>query len=242
MAIGKQERELEVFAKFAEVAGLLPGASFESRTPPEPDILCIARDLSKHAYELVEILDQSFAGVVNRQLDTKAACAQYLADLPAAQGDAFRLKYFNADIFIAFKQGLSLRRRKNALPAIFERLIALPAESSGKFFTNDQALAPCIDYALVHRARFNGPLFDAPAISWIGDPTVDAIAGKMTKSYRPQGALSLLAYIQGNPMLPDEVWLAHLDDYFETLDGACQFECVFVFDCGRNKIMRTWQR
>lgn len=51
-------------------------------------------------------------------------------------------------------------------------------------------------------------------------PTVGAIKGKFTKRYEPQGKLKLLAYIDGNPMFPEEIWLADLDDLLAGLDGT----------------------
>ena len=64
----------------------------------------------------------------------------------------------------------------------------------------------------------------------------------MSKTYEPQGQLNLLAYIDTNPMFPDEVWLADLDDYLATLDARCQFAKIFVYDCSSSRVKRTWLR
>lgn len=103
-----------------------------------------------------------------------------------------------------------------------------------------KVVTPKLKCIAVYRGRFKGLLFDAPGVSWVGDPTVDALRGKMVKRYAPQGELPLLAYIDTNPMLPDEVWSTDLDEYLATLDRNCQFAHIYVFDCRSNSTRRAW--
>jgi hypothetical protein len=93
----------------------------------------------------------------------------------------------------------------------------------------------------VHRGGFVGPLFNASSAVWVGDPTQKAIESKLEKIYEPQGVLKLLAYIDGNPMFPDDVWLADLDKFLTSLDASCQFKEIFVYDCRSNSIKRHWR-
>ena len=58
----KAERERNVFRTFVEESGLqIDPESIESRTPPEPDILCLDRIDGKLAFELVEICAEDLA-------------------------------------------------------------------------------------------------------------------------------------------------------------------------------------
>lgn len=99
-----------------------------------------------------------------------------------------------------------------------------------------------IDRIAIDRGQFIGPLFDVQSVVRVGDPTVNAIAKKMAKTYQTKGTRSLLAYIDTNPMFPDEIWLSNLDEYFLTLDEACQFQSIYVYDCRSKSIKRTWRR
>lgn len=237
--LSKEERERLVFERFAMAMGLLPGGTFDSRPTPEPDILYMPASGPPRAFELVEILDRDFSATIGQQMATKEACQDYLDALPPAEADAFRAQYGDADIFIGFRDNLTIQRRKNALPRIFAALRSLPEGFTGDASDDDGSLDALLDHITIRRG-FRGPLFDVPSVTWVGDPTVDAISGKMAKKYAPQGELSLLAYIDTNPMFPDDVWLPDLDKYLATLDRTCQFAHIYVFDCRSNSIQRTW--
>ncbi|MDG0853384.1 hypothetical protein [Roseateles puraquae] len=238
----KEERERLVFERFGTTVGLLPGGAFESRPTPEPDILYSPESGAPRAFELVEILDQDFSATVGQQLGTKDACLAYLEGLPTAESNAFRAQYGNAHIFLGFHDRLTIQRRKKALPEIFAALTGLPPGFTGDAFDDGGPLQDLVDRISVDRGRLRGPLFDVPGVTWVGDPTVDAISGKMAKYYEPQGELSLLAYIDGNPMFPDEVWLPRLDTYLATLGRNCQFAHIYVFDCRTSRVYRKWSR
>jgi len=242
MQLTKEQREQLVFKNFAETYGLLPCGTFSSRPSPEPDILFMPDNGSPQAFELVEIIDSDFSRSMGAQLSTKNTCQEHLDTLPDDQAAAFRRLYSDADIFIGFRDSLTLRQRKNSLVKVFEHLMGLPAGFVGEAFADGGPLYEVIDRIAIYRGQFIGPLFDAPSVVRVGDPTVNAIASKMAKTYQVKGTLSLLAYIDINPMFPDEVWLSDLDKYFLTLDEACQFQGVYVYDCRSKSIKRTWHR
>ncbi|MGV8825300.1 hypothetical protein [Methylibium petroleiphilum] len=238
--LSNEERERLAFERFATATSLLPSGTFNSRPTPEPDILYVPDYGPPRAFELVEILDRDFSATIGQQLGTKEVCQAYLDALPSSEADAFRAQYGDADIFIGFRDALSVQRRKNALPRIFAALRSLPEGFTGDAFDDGGPLDALLDRVAVYRGRFKGPLFDVPGVSWVGDPTVDAIRSKMAKKYAPQGELSLLAYIDANPMFPDAVWLTDLDDYLATLDRNCHFAHIYVFDCRSNSVRRVW--
>ena len=243
MTIAKDERERIVFEMFARSIGLyVDGASIESRISPEPDILFSPSKAAPKAFELVEILDREYSNLFQRQLDTKQACNDFLDGLPATDKAQFKQKYSNADIFLSFRNDLTSRRRKSALPRIFEELLRLSEGVSGTIFNDGGALDSVLEYATINRGRFVGPMFDASSVVRVGDPTVDAIQSKMTKTYKTRYDVSLLAYIETNPMFPDDVWLASLAVYLEELDDACQFASIFVYDCASGEVKRAWHR
>ncbi|MEJ8855927.1 hypothetical protein WKW79_15210 [Variovorax robiniae] len=242
MALSKDARERLIFEHFARTMGLLPHGTFTSQPEPEPDILYVAADGTSQAFELVEIIDQDYSASLGQSFITKDACNAYLDNLPAPQATAFRSAFRNADIALTFCDNMSGRRRKNALPAIFRHLAVLPDGFTGDVFKGGNPLKTILSYAHIGRGSFAGPIFNTTSVTWVGDPSVDALKGKMAKRYTPQGQLNLLAYIDGNPMFPDDVWLADLEDYLGTLDTECQFARIFIYDCGTSTVKRTWQR
>lgn len=243
MPLRKDARERLIFESFAQVAGLYTdGATIESRSPPEPDILLRTASGNALAFELVEILDQEFSQSIQRGFKTKELCEAYLASMPGISRQLFMEKYRNADIFVSFRPPTTTRRRKNSLPVVFERLLALPDGLEGDVLWDIPGLTTVLEHATISRGRFVGPMFDTSETLWVGDPTVAAIESKLDKTYESPHELSLLAYIETNPMFPDDVWLGNLAEYESELSDACQFSHIFVFDWQSKTIKYTWQR
>jgi hypothetical protein len=236
----KSQKERIVFVRYAKAARLpTTGATIESRVPPEPDILFTPAKGRPIAFELVEVLDQGYSRSLNRQLNTADFCYAYLdkySDAPA-----FRRKYPDADIYLAFSPESSERKRKNILPKLFEKLLALPDGTTDEVLENDPELRPTLEYARILRGRFKGPCFNATAAVWVGDPTVDALKDKFSKSYTTPHRLELVAYIDNAAMFPDDVWLPRLGQFFDSLTSA-PFAAIHVFDLrgGRDEIRLRW--
>jgi hypothetical protein len=243
VTVAKDKRERIVFEKFANSSRLFEtGATIESRHPPEPDILFTQASGRQRSFELVEILDRDYSSSLGRQLDTKQICYEHLEAMEPSSRTEFKLRFADADIFLSFRNSLTPRRRKNALPTIFRELLSLPPGVTGTVFNEGGSLEKILKYATIHRGCFIGPMFDAPSVVRVGNPTVEAIHSKMTKTYKTSHELSLLAYIETNPMFPDDVWLPDLDEYLADLDGSCQFANIYVYDCYSGQVKRSWQR
>ena len=83
-------RERENFERFTKAAGLdvLPN-SIESREPPEPDILCSIEGRGPVAFELVELVDPSYAEMESIALRGRQARSVWYGKSPL---DCVRMK------------------------------------------------------------------------------------------------------------------------------------------------------
>ena len=71
-------KEREVFRAFARVSGLdIDDATIQSRSPPEPDILCETKTGKALAFELTELIDETHMKRIAMVLHTKDALSQY---------------------------------------------------------------------------------------------------------------------------------------------------------------------
>ncbi|PPD33384.1 MAG: hypothetical protein CTY19_07645 [Methylomonas sp.] len=239
----KEERERLIFQLFAESSDLLSsGDRVESKSPPEPDVLLTQSDGSNRAFELVEILDQDYSSLTQSQLTTKSDCYVYLNAMQEPSQTQFIKKYANADIHIEFEDSLTRRRRQQSLEQVFDFLLRLPEEASGEVSLEGESVQNLIKYLNISRSNLVGPLFDIQSLVWVGDPTIDLIRKKLEKNYKTSYPISLLAYIETNPMYPDDVWLAELDTFLCELKNNCQFEFIYIFDCASKTIKRSWCR
>lgn len=241
--MSKEERERLIFQLFAESSDLLSyGDRVENRTPPEPDILLIQSNGSIRAFELVEILDQDYSSLTQRQLATKCDCHDYLKAMQEPSKTQFMKKYGDANIYIEFEGSLTRRRREQSLQQVFDFLLRLPEEVCGEVSLEGESVQNLINYLNISRSNLVGPLFDIQSLVWVGDPTKGLIRKKLEKTYKTSHPISLLAYIETNPMYPDDVWLAELDTFLCDLKNDCQFEFIYVFDCASKTIKRSWCR
>lgn len=243
MTIPKDERERAVFELFAKAEAHFTAAStIESRPEPEADILLSLPSGERRAFELVEILDQGYASSLQCQLNTREACYKHLESMEGNAKKDFKDRFADADIFLAFRGNLTFQRRKRALSKIFQYLLSLPPGAVGNFSIENGTLEKVLEYITIQRGDFEGPMFDASSYVRMGDPTVEAIRSKLGKAYKSTHELNLLAYIETNPMFPDDVWLSGLDKYLATLDMSCQFANIYVYDCRVGTIKRSWRR
>ena len=210
---------------------------------PEPDILWTSAGQPPVAYELVEIMDEGYAGSLARDLSTKDDCYAAYMRLPQGLKSRFDAAFSSADLFIAFRSKIPQSTRRKIIPRVLERLVGVPhaAVASGMLLKGDAEFNELVDYVGVGRG-VNGPLFDAVTPVWVGDSSVTAISSKTKKTYVTAHPMELLVYFGTNPMHPDEVWLHNVKTYCSTLDATCPFRAIYVFDANKLKVRHTWYR
>ena len=233
MRANQARDERKVFEVFVHVtAPNIDIASIESRPDPEPDILC--RDLSSttgyKAFELVELIDNGHAHRMGLLSATKKLLGEYFVNLPPQKKDVFQSKFSNALLYFRFLKRSTLKQRRKALGGIFEQLLTLDNGFTGTAFKGDPRFAGLLSEVLISRGSYSGPLFDMESVGWIGNPTGRAVTEKLHKQYITKHPMELLAYIDGNPMLPDEAWLGNLEDILASAAKPFQFQRIWVLD------------
>ena len=160
------------------------------------------------------------------------ACAlrTYYENLPAETKALFGRKYGNALLYFRFRPELTFKRLRLALPIIFGSLLALPDDFVGDALEDEPALTETLNGVSISRGRFVGPILDPESVGWVGDPSVPVVAQKFSKVYRTPHPVHLLAYIDANPMFPDEVWQSDLEEYLRDQARPWPFKRVWIFE------------
>ena len=225
-----------MFRQFLSAIGIteLAGA-LEKRQPPEPDLLLRHPDGSKVAYELVELLDETHARMIGLLLGTKTALRAHFENLPPDRRALFEGKFGDALLYFHFSQLTTLNQRRSVFASAFDKLLALPTGVTGEVLENDSEIGQTLRSVSVSRGIV-GPIFDPEAFGWIGDPTVPNIKQKFRKSYVSNYPIELVAYVDGNPMFPDDVWLGNLKEFVESQPKPFPFRQLWIFDCGKAKV------
>jgi len=237
MADRHEEREIAIFRAFTKVCDIsINPNSIEKKRPPEPDIQCEVMENGPLAFELVEIIDRDFAHIFGKQVDTKTQLSRCHSNLPDEKRIPFDKIYSNALIFLKFENRCTLRQREKLFPVIIDHLLTLNEKFEGDTFKNTTECGEELRGIRISRGHFSGPLFDSAAGGSIGDPTVSTIYSKFKKTYNSDHSVHLLAYIDLNPMVPEDMWLPSVAEFVKTSINQCQFEKVWIFDYQKNQI------
>ena len=174
------------------------------------------------AFELTELIDSGFANLVGKQIETKKELINYYNELDEKEKQDFYQHYADAIIFIHFENSLSLRQRKKLFPDIFDHLLNLNDHFEGNTLQNNPKFKKKLKWITISRG-INGPIFDDVPLSSISNPTLAALEMKLSKEYKTNSPMHLLAFIDLNPMFPDHIWLPNAMDYVEQNIGQSQF-------------------
>lgn len=239
----RAKREREIFEAFAKVAPfkVLPG-SVESRSPPEPDILCQIKDHGQVGFELTELIDQAHMARIGLMFKTRQYLNKYWQnELDAADTTLFRNKYSDALLHFEYSQAASLNQRKAAAKKAFPKLLHLPNNSDGEFLSSDPELVPVLQWVQVSRIDSVQPIIDVSSYGYLGDPTAQAIKNKFSKNYECDYPIELLAHINWGIMPHEDVWRHSAKNAASQIKDS-PFRKVWVFDNTDKKIKFEFEK
>ena len=225
-------RECQVFTQFLAALGTpTHDAVVEKRKPPEPDILYRPPNRSVVAYELVELLDEEYAGRLALLFGTKTALQTHFTNLSAEVKARFERKYGDALLYFRFLSHATMTKRRNTIRSVFDKLLELSDGIVGDVLVDDPDLTGVLSSVSVSRGSLVGPIFEPESVGWIGDPTVFLIRQKFAKTYRTSHPIELLAYIDRNPVFPDDVWIGNIREFIDAQSRPLPFRKIWIFDC-----------
>ena len=202
-------------------------SSVLAKSPPTPDIECKYLSGCGVAFELVELLDPAFKRIFEVQQSKARSLYNHLDKMAHADREAFVSQYGDADILVNFHDNCSLGSIKIAIPDVFRELLAMPVGFNGLTDTfTTGGLKKTVMSISISRGGFQGPLFNGQAVGWVGDPCVGTVQNKLNKSYVSPHPIELIAYIDGNPMFPDNVWKPTLDNFLRQLPSLSPFRRI----------------
>lgn len=238
----KSAHEREVFAQFAATARLVVRPdSITSQRPPHPDVLCEIDGRGPVAFELIRLVDESWAAGIALMVTTRERVRTYFDALEGPQGDAFRGKFRSAMIGLQFADGAPLRDRLAALPGLVSDLMAHEGEGSDPEIDLSTRTQHVIERAAIYRGRFSGPVVDVSHASMIGDPTLDLLREKLRRTdYDVTHPMELLAYTDGiDLLLPYDLWLPKFEGIIRELVDGSAFSRVWVYHASSDPRMRS---
>ena len=239
MSAQKQvETELQVFREFATaIERPIISETITHCNPPAPDIVCEIIGEGMVGFELTEIVDFNFMARIDLMAKTRKALAQFWKEqLSEFQSQTFKTKYNNALLHFCFNDKAGFQKRSTVFRSVFEELLKLPDDFTGEALRHNQRFLPTLEYVRVARGQFVGPNIDVNSFGWLSDLTKETISNKLSKKYKCDYPIELLAYIDWGLLPPEEAWRESFADVAATIHKS-NFKRLWVFDRNQHLVL-----
>lgn len=226
--------ELNTFKAFAKICELpIRIDTIEKKYPRNPDIQCEVTGIGFLAFELVQVMDQQYKNLLEKNRETRMELDTYRANLPKIKQDFLNELYPSAFIFIDFLKDQTKRQRKKLFSEIFDHLLTLDKQFEGTTYVNGKISNFEIR---ITRCRAGSLRFSIAHGGSFSDPVMSALKSKFGKKYETKYPIHLLAYIDNTPMVPEHIWLPDAEQFIQEALQDSQFEKVWIFDAINNEI------
>jgi hypothetical protein len=241
--LSQTNSELAIFRRFLEATQLpVLTSSLQKRQPPEPDILCEIIDSGFVAFELVEVVDEGFASMVNGQIRLERTLHQAVGHAEPAQRGRLLERFADALIYVRYLEP-RVRRRERAIPALLRYLMDLPPGVEGDIHLGAETGLGEIRSIRITRGDYPpGPHFQVQAVSSIADPVVECVRNKWAKQYDTRHRTELLAYYQLHPATHPSFWLDDLRAFIDDKWHISPFSRVWVLDASEPEVLLDLSR
>jgi len=233
----QQEDEVRAFVEFVRVGA--PGVdinSIESKGYPNPDVLCSDCREGTRAFELTELIDPIFARDLCLCSATKIMLENYFRYLDPNEAKAFEKKFAHALLYFQFSRAATLHRREKLIPVALRKLLKSADDIEDLPLHNDPTFKGFLQGVSIARGTWPGPVLDCNSGGSKGNPISATLASKLSKKYSAPVPVELLAYIDGNLLIPDEILLDSLRDYLGSAKKPLPFSRIWVFDLRDRKV------
>lgn len=236
----QQHDEKRIVEAFLQVANIpyYPD-SIQSIEPPQPDIICTLKNDTQLAFELTEVIDPKLARNYNFSIDVKGAMYQYYADMEPTKREQMAHLFRNADLFIAFVDGTTLKKVVNLLPSLFDFLLNCTSEIEGNI--KKDILPKSIKRISVARGEFVGPMFNASGLAlYIKNMMTERITEKFSKEYECNFPIELLVHSSLVSLQPEILWLDKVHNLVPANVQNSPFQRVWIFDYVESNIIYVY--
>lgn len=230
--------ELAIFRRFVEAAQLpVVRSSVQNRRPPEPDVLSEIAGLGPVAFELVEIVDEGFARMVNGQIRVERTLHQAVGQANPTQRSRLLERFADALVCVRYLEP-RVHRRERAIPALFRYLLNLPVGVEGDVRVGADAGLTEVRSIRITRGDYPpGPHFQVESVTSIADPVVDRVRNKWAKQYDTRHRIELLAYYALHPASHPDLWLGDVRAFVDANWQSSPFTRVWVVDASESEVL-----
>ena len=230
-----RQKEIErcVFKEFVKVCPLKI-VSFESKGPPEPDILCQLNGGSSLAFELVEAVDNKIPhkDIVIEKAETLWS-EYYNSKLSEEERERFDAVFSGCSLSLALTDHASEKVIEKAVPLLFRKYINSCRDQLGLIHHEQDGLPEGCERIRIEPKEAK-PIFRCSRASHISSSLViKALESKFEKSYITDYSIHLLIHNGHHALFMNQ---SGTKTYIKKNIGSSPFDKIWIFDYLRNKI------
>jgi len=223
----KKEKERYFFEEFAKICPL-EIISFESKDPPEPDILCQLNDGSSLAFELVEAVDNKIPH--KDQLTEKSEVLwkeYYNSKLSREERKRFDAVFSGCSLSLSLTNHATEKVIEKAIPLLFKRYKNRCRDQLGLIHYEQDGLPEGCERIRIEPQEAK-PTFRCSRASHISsDFIIECLKSKFGKTYETNHSIHLLVYNDHHPFFLIQ---SEINIYIEQNIDSSQFERIWFFD------------
>ena len=228
----QKKREKYIFGEFTRVCPL-DIVSFESKNPPEPDILCQLKDGSSLAFELTEAVDDK----VPQRMDNAQKAKKFWEDyknneLPKEDKERFDRIFSGCSITLNLNKQATMPKIKKAIKLIFKKYKNSYRCQLGLIQRVESDDLPDCCESIKIEPKDGEPEFSCSRAMPISPKfVIDRIKSKFRKTYKTSCPINLLIYSGHHSFGPDGFWnQPDTKSYIEVNMGSSLFERIWIFN------------
>jgi hypothetical protein len=223
----QKEREMYIFGEFVKICPL-EIISFESKDPPEPDILCQLNNGSSLAFELVEAVDNKIPHKDHVTEKSEELWNEYYNyKLSQKERDRFDAVFSGCSLSLSLTDHATEKVIEKAIPLLFKRYKNSCRDQLG-LIHHEQAGLPKGCERIRIEPQEAKPTFRCSRASHISSNfIIERLKSKFGKTYETNHSIHLLVYNDHHPffLIQSEIKI-----YIEQNINSSQFERIWFFD------------
>jgi hypothetical protein len=222
----KKKVQNQIFKEFTKKCPLKI-ASFESKEPPEPDILCQLSNGSTLAFELTEAVDNKIPHKDSVIEKAEEFWQEYKNNrLPKNEKERFEHIFSGCSLTLSLSDQATKRMIKKAIPLIFEKYKNSCRSTLGLIKRVGSNLPEGCESIRIE-PRDAEPIFRCSSGSLISSSCIKALRDKFGKIYKTNHSIHLLVYNDHHPFFLVQ---SEIKTYIEQNIDSSPFEKIWFFD------------
>jgi len=228
----QHEFEKSIFLEFSKVAELdIISTSIQSRTPPEPDILCEIRDEGFLALELTEFVAQRYMEKFKEYVKTKQMIEEVCGSLSEEDKEKFSKLFKGALLSFYFNKKANLRQKRKLLEKDFPQLLTLNPNYIGEYILSSEI------EVMIYKCDFDDTFFEVDNVEWLENPLENLLNKKFRKRYSTAHRIELLLHTYHSQFWPRNILIPQIQKYLKLHSPVSNIQGLWVFDYHEKEII-----